>query len=120
LLFQLEDLGGDRRRQSGRSLGGLSWVQRGLAAETILLQPQPQATFTDAQLPADQLLTEPFLSMQPDGLELFGDRVTAALAVGARPPRGAVPSLLCYVRFIHVNTSFIIEVSTPLPLKSVS
>jgi hypothetical protein len=95
-------------------------VQRGLATQAVLLQPQPQATFTDAQLLADQLLAEPFFPMQPDGPELFGHGITAALPVGARPPRGAVPSRLCYGLFIHVNTSFIIEVSTPLPLKSVS
>ena len=33
---------------------------------------------------------------------------------------GAGGSLRCYCLFIHVNTSFLIEVSTPLPLKSVS
>jgi hypothetical protein len=38
----------------------------------------------------------------------------------ASPPRGAVPLPLYDNFFIHVNTPFIIEVSTTLLLKSVS
>jgi hypothetical protein len=120
LQFELPDLFGDGWRQLGPPLPPGWWLQAGLAAEPVLLQPQTEDAFADPQLLADQGLTEPFLPMQPDGLEFFSHGVAPSILGGASPPRGAGGSLLCYCLFIHVNTSFFIEVSTTLPSKSVS
>ena len=91
-----------------------------LAAESIGLQPQDQGTLADAQLLTDKGLTETFFSIQPNGFELFCSRITTRFLRAASPPRGAVLLLLYYRLFIHVNTPFIIGVSTTLVLKSVS
>jgi len=58
--------------------------------------------------------------MQPNRLELLVHGETVRFFGAASPPRGAVPLLLYFNFFIHVNTPFIIGVSTTLLLKSVS
>jgi len=54
--------------------------------------------------------------LEPDFRRIGGPRFFAA----ASPPRGALPLLLYYWLFTHVNTPSIIGVSTTLPAKSVS
>jgi hypothetical protein len=68
----------------------------------------------------DQVQAKPFLRIQPDRFELLCGGETPRIFRTASPPRGAVPLLLNYNFFIHVNTPFIIEVSTAFLLKSVS
>ena len=119
LGLELLDLLADGRWELGPR-GREDGLQSGFARQAVLLQPQAEDAFADPQLLADQGLAKPFLPMQPDGLEFFGHGVAPSVLGGARPPRGARGSLLCYGLFIHVNTSFIIEVSTPFLLKSVS
>jgi hypothetical protein len=120
LGFEFADLFTNGRRQLGPPLPPGWWLQAGLAAEAIGLQPMFQTALAEVEFLADQGQAEALLLVEPDRLEFFGHGVAPLFLRGARPPRGAVPSLLCYSLFIHVNTSFIIEVSTPLPLKSVS
>ena len=120
LGLELLDLLADGRRQlgpGGQQRGGL---QSGFAGQAIRSQPMIQTALADAQFPADRGEAETLLLVEPDGAELFGHGVAPSILRRARPPRGAGGLLLCYWFFIHVNTSFIIEVSTTLPLKSVS
>ena len=81
-------------------------------------QPQHQARLADADFRTDQRHSEPILEMQPDGFELLRLGETPGIFRAASPPRGALPLLLYYNFCIHVNTPFIIEVSTALVLKS--
>jgi hypothetical protein len=120
LGFELLDFIGDGRRQLGTPPPAAHGLQSGLASQPVLLQPHAEDAFADAQLLADQGLTEPFLQMQPNGLELFSHGVAPRCFRAASPPRGALPLLFYYGLFIHVNTPFIIGVSTTFLLNSVS
>jgi hypothetical protein len=48
----------------------------------------------------------------------FSAMVKRRMVFAPPAPEGAVPLLLCYNFFIHVNTSFIIGVSTPFQLST--
>jgi len=120
LLLELNDLLSDRTRQPGCAPSGLAGLQTRLARQPVRLQPMFQAAFAHAEFLAHQALTEPLLQMQPDGLELVCHGIAAFFSAAASPPRGAMLLLLHYRLFIHVNTPFIIGVSTTSLLKSVS
>lgn len=120
LPLQLDDLVSDRRGQLRSAFASIRTLQARLAILPIGTQPQHQTGLADAEFLTDQRHGEPFLEMQPDGFELFGFGETAHFFRAASPLGGAVPLLLYYNVFIHVNTPFIIGVSTAFLLKSVS
>jgi hypothetical protein len=117
--LELLDLFGDGRGQLGPR-GRDHRLQPGFASQAILLHPMLEAALADIEFGCHEFIAEALLKVQPDGPEFFGHGVAPPSLGRASPPRGASRSLLCYCFFSHVNTSFIIEVSTPLPLKSVS
>jgi hypothetical protein len=120
LSFKLLDLLADGRGQLGWPRGLDDRLQSGFAGQAVLVHPALEAGLADVEFGGHELIAEAFLEMQTDGPEFFGHGVAPAFLGRASPPRGARESLLGYSLFIHVNTSFIIEVSTPLPSKSVS
>ena len=111
-LFELDDLVGDRCRQPGLPGTRRSRLQPRLTQGVILADPAAQAALRHANLGADIRQTEALLQPQAHGLELFISGETAHFFRAASPPRGAVPLLLYYSLFIHVNTPSIIGVST--------
>lgn len=114
LLLQGDDLLADGRRQFGFGLVAGRRLESGFAGEAIGADPLVQAALADVGLLADDRQAEAFLDIEPDGPELFGQGV-APVFRRAIPPRGdgrMTLLLLDYCLFIHVNTSFIIEVST--------
>ncbi|HMH07805.1 MAG TPA: hypothetical protein VK579_14080 [Terriglobales bacterium] len=119
LGLELLDFFGDGRRQLGPPPPPGWWLQAGLTAEAIGLQPMFQTALADVEFLADQGEAEPLLPMQSDGLELLSHGVARSFFRAARPPRGA-GLLHCYSLFIHVDTPFIIGVSTTFLLTSVS
>jgi hypothetical protein len=120
LGLELLDLLADGRWQLGRTRGWRDRLQSRFARQAILVHPALKAGFAQVQFGGHEFVAEAFLEVQPDGPEFFGHGVAPTFLGRARPPRGARGSLLCYSWFSHVNTSFIIEVSTSFPLKSVS
>jgi hypothetical protein len=125
LLFELDDLLGDRLRQPGfpgRACRGLQSHFTELLVET---DPAAQAAHSHTHLLANVGQTETFFESQPNGLEPNFRRI----AVGrffraANPPRGVevlpLPFLLYYGLFTHGNTPLNIGVSTIIPFISVS
>ena len=120
MLFELDDLLGDHRRQFGRPFAREPGLQSGFALLLILADPAAEPTVRHPHFRTDLTPAKAFLQVQPDGFDFFGGGVTPRFFRAASPPRGAVPLLLYYRLFIHVNTPFIIGVSTTLMLKSVS
>ena len=122
LLLQGDDLLVNGRGQLGLGLVARRRLEPGFTAQPVSAHPVFHTALADAGLLADDREAESLLEVEPDNPEFFG-RGIAPIFWRALPPRGderMSPLLLDYCFFIHVNTSFIIEVSTTFSLKSVS
>lgn len=120
LGLELLDLLADGRGQLGRARGRDHRLQPGFTGQAVLQDPAMDTALADVQFGGHERQGEALLEVQADGPEFFGHGVAPPFFGRARPPRGAVGGLFYYRWFIHVNTSFIIEVSTTFTLKSVS
>jgi len=104
LLFELDDLPSDRRRQlvpapeSGRLI-----LQAFLTQLPVPVQPVNERAFTYVQFLADQALREALLQTELDGPDPELDRVAGCGRPARRPPRGSVVLLLYFSSFFHVT-----------------
>lgn len=120
LRFEFADFFTNGWRQLGAALRREGGCQSRLARESIGFDPQGNTAFADVEFLTHKGQAEALVLIEPDRLEFFGRGVAPSILGGASPPRGARGSLRCYGWFSHVNTSFIIEVSTTFRSKSVS
>lgn len=100
-LLQLDDLLRDRRGQTAPRTGRRLPLQASFPVRTVLPQPRRKGGLTHPRFFAHQILTEPFLQVQPDRLQLLLKAVPTPLLPGPR----TADLLLghCLFRF-HDNT----------------
>jgi hypothetical protein len=126
LLLERHDLGGDRRRELGRALGGRGMSLEPRFAElAVLLDPAREGLLADPGLLGDEPAAEALLQIQADGLDLELERIAALRLFAAPrvPPRGVWLVLLLYrcCFFIHlVALLFNFGVSTTFTLSLIS